>query len=242
MTQRKAGFSLLQELPPPKKGEEAEALFLEYHLCEDGVRKDELFTDLVSSNLRLVVFLVRRIFPNDNKICNDWRITFDELFSEGYYGLMKAVRTFDPSKKIKFATYATTVIRNELLMMRRRNKRSNMITSADSVIHMDGNGNEMTLYDILEDPYNGIDEYMEIETSRAVRKAVYRQLTPKHLQVLRMCLFMDMTQKDTAEALGISQSYVSRLLDKAMDAARKVYEKETRAELRNWRLGGKKDA
>ena len=165
---------------------------------------------LIERNLRLVVYIAKK-FDNTG-------IGVEDLISIGTIGLIKAINTFNPSKKIKLATYASRCIENEILMYLRRNSKTKMEVSIDEPLNVDWDGNELLLSDIL-----GTEE------DEAERKILFRalnKLSGREKLIVRMRFGLDhpegkeMTQKEVADQLGISQSYISRLEKKIMHRLR----------------------
>ena len=188
-------------LPPPLSAEEERQLL--ERLPDDG----EASATLIEHNLRLVVFVARRFEGVGNCL--------EDLVSIGTVGLIKAIRTFRADKNIKLATYASRCIENEILMyMRKRSSRRGEI-SIDEPLNVDWDGNELLLSDILSSDEDSIsDEIMRREEIQTIRDAV-NALEPRDRQIiiLRYGLegYPEMTQKEVADYLGISQSYISRL-------------------------------
>ena len=174
---------------------------------------------LIEHNLRLVVYIAKR-FDNTG-------VGVEDLISIGTIGLIKAVDTFNPDKNIKLATYASRCIENEILMYLRRNNKTKMEVSIDEPLNVDWDGNELLLSDIL-----GTDEdiiYKDIENEvekKLLRKAIDKLSTrEKNIVELRFGLNnkdgIEMTQKEVADLMGISQSYISRLEKKIIKRLKK---------------------
>ena len=178
-----------EPLPAPLTPAEEQALLARLDTDGAAVR-----TTLIEHNLRLVVFIARK-FDNTG-------IMLEDLISIGTIGLIKAVNTFDPSKKIKLATYASRCIENEVLMFLRRHSRTRMEVSLDEPLKTDWDGNELLLSDVL-----GTDPDT---VSRGIEESAERE---QQIMDLRFGLHghPEMTQKEVADILGISQSYISRL-------------------------------
>ena len=188
-------------LPPPLSAEEERELL--ERLPDDG----EASATLIEHNLRLVVFVARRFEGTGNCL--------EDLVSIGTVGLIKAINTFRADKNIKLATYASRCIENEILMyMRKRSSRRGEI-SIDEPLNVDWDGNELLLSDILGNEEDGVAYEMEMmEERQLVREAVSR-LEPRERELIELRYGMrtgdEMTQKEVADLLGISQSYISRL-------------------------------
>ncbi len=202
-------------LPPPLSAQE-EATVLNELSTEKGEEAKAL---LIEHNLRLVVYIAKK-FDNTG-------VGVEDLISIGTIGLIKAINTFNPEKNIKLATYASRCIENEILMYLRRNSKLKLEVSIDEPLNVDWDGNELLLSDILgtdEDIiYKGIEDEAEKKLLlRAVNKLSEREKT---IICLRFGLGTkgaeEMTQKEVAALLGISQSYISRLEKKIMRQLKK---------------------
>ncbi|WP_257352377.1 RNA polymerase sporulation sigma factor SigE [Pseudalkalibacillus decolorationis] len=162
---------------------------------------------LIERNLRLVVYIARK-FENTG-------INIEDLISIGTIGLIKAVNTFNPEKKIKLATYASRCIENEILMYLRRNNKTRSEVSFDEPLNVDWDGNELLLSDVLGTDDDIITRDIEANVDRKLLfKALYT-LSPREKQIMELRFGLaggeEKTQKDVADLLGISQSYISRL-------------------------------
>ncbi len=162
---------------------------------------------LIEHNLRLVVYIARK-FENTG-------VGIEDLISIGTIGLIKAVNTFDAGKRIKLATYASRCIENEILMYLRRTSRLKLEVSFDEPLNVDWDGNELLLSDILGTDNDVISREMEDEVDRELLKKALCKLTPREKQIVELRFGLneqpECTQKQVAEQLGISQSYISRL-------------------------------
>lgn len=162
---------------------------------------------LIERNLRLVVFIARK-FENTG-------IALEDLISIGTIGLIKAVNTFDPAKKIKLATYASRCIENEVLMFLRRNSRTKLEVSLDEPLKTDWDGNELLLSDVLGTEPDIVYRSMEENAERQMLFAALGRLSPREQKIMTLRFGLggrrEMTQKEVADQLGISQSYISRL-------------------------------
>ena len=192
-------------LPPPLENEKEEEVIGRLGTEDDQEAKKLL----IEHNLRLVVYIAKK-FDNTG-------VGVEDLISIGTIGLIKAINTFNPTKKIKLATYASRCIENEILMYLRRNSKTKLEVSIDEPLNVDWDGNELLLSDIL-----GTDE--------AERKILFRalnKLSGREKMIVRMRFGLDhpegkeMTQKEVADLLGISQSYISRLEKKIMTRLRR---------------------
>lgn len=189
-------------LPPPLSNEEEKSLVDE--LLEG---KEEVRTILIERNLRLVVYIARK-FENTG-------ISIEDLISIGTIGLIKAVNTFDPIKKIKLATYASRCIENEILMYLRRNNKVRAEVSFDEPLNVDWDGNELLLSDILGTDNDLIYHYIEDEVDKELLRNAMDKLSIREKQIMELRFGLqgggEKTQKEVADILGISQSYISRL-------------------------------
>ncbi len=200
-------------LPPPLELEE-EARMLELLEGED---RETAKSTLVEHNLRLVVYIAKK-FDNTG-------ISVEDLISIGTIGLMKAINTFNPDKNIKLATYASRCIENEILMYLRKNNQAKMEVSIDEPLNVDWDGNELLLSDILGTDEDCVYKNMEDEINHQILRQAMKHLNTREKVIidLRFGLNSDgreKTQKEVADLLGISQSYISRLEKKIMKRLR----------------------
>ena len=198
-------------LPPPLAGEEEAACIemLAGSDTEQTARKR-----LIEHNLRLVVYIAKK-FDNTG-------VGVEDLISIGTIGLIKAINTFNPGKNIKLATYASRCIENEILMYLRRNSKTKMEVSIDEPLNVDWDGNELLLSDILGTEEDTIYRDLENEAERRLLIRALNKLSSREKLIVRMRFGLDdpdgkeKTQKEVADLLGISQSYISRLEKKIM--------------------------
>ena len=199
-------------LPPPLS-REREAELLE-RIEEEDARKE-----LIEHNLRLVVYIARR-FENTG-------VGIEDLISIGTIGLIKAINTFDPAKNIKLATYASRCIENEILMYLRRTSKTKLEVSIDEPLNVDWDGNELLLSDILGTDEDVIYKDIEDEIEKDLLKNAIDHLNPREKKIVELRFGlkqpdgMEMTQKEVADLMGISQSYISRLEKKIMKRLKK---------------------
>ena len=162
---------------------------------------------LVEHNLRLVVYIAKK-FENAG-------VNVEDLISIGTIGLIKAVNTFKLDKKIKLATYASRCIENEILMYLRRNTRLKSEVSLDEPLNVDWDGNELLLSDILGTENDIVSQHIEEEVNKKLLYSAMNKLEPRERELMEMRFGLksgrEMTQKEVADRLGISQSYISRL-------------------------------
>jgi len=192
-----------EALPPPLSGDE-ERLLLEKLERNDQAAK----SILIERNLRLVVYIARK-FENTN-------VGIEDLVSIGTIGLIKAVDTFKPYKKVKLATYASRCIENEILMHLRRNSKTRVEVSFDEPLNVDWDGNELLLSDVLGTDNDIIYKEIEEEVDKKLLRMAITKLSAREKKIMesRFGLIGDgqeKTQKEVADLLGISQSYISRL-------------------------------
>lgn len=176
--------------------------------------KEKAKKSLIEHNLRLVVYIAKK-FDNTG-------VGVEDLISIGTIGLIKAINTFNPTKKIKLATYASRCIENEILMYLRRNNKTKLEVSIDEPLNVDWDGNELLLSDILGTEEDTIYKDLENEAERRVLIHAISKLSNRERMIIRMRYGLDnpsgeeKTQKEVADFLGISQSYISRLEKKIM--------------------------
>ena len=191
-----------EPLPAPLTAEEERALIV--HLPQDD---GTIRRTLIERNLRLVVFIARK-FDNTG-------VMLEDLISIGTIGLIKAVNTFDPTKKIKLATYASRCIENEVLMFLRRHSRTRQEVSIDEPLKTDWDGNELLLSDVLGTEPDTVSRGIEDDAEKAVLFEALARLAPRERQIMALRFGLggrqEMTQKEVADVMGISQSYISRL-------------------------------
>ncbi len=178
-------------------------------------------SELIEHNLRLVVYIARK-FENTG-------LGLEDLSSIGTIGLIKAVNTFNPEKKIKLATYASRCIENEILMCLRRSSKLKSEVSFDEPLNIDWDGNELLLSDVLGTDSDIIYRELEEEVDRKLLRQAIGSLSAREKQIveLRFGLFghKPQTQKEVADLLGISQSYISRLEKRIFTRLRKEINK-----------------
>lgn len=205
-----------QTLPSPLTPRQEEAVF-------SGLENNdpEAANLLIVHNLRLVVYIAKK-FENTG-------IPVDDLTSIGTMGLIKAVKSFIPSRNIKFATYASRCVENEILMYLRKRSNRNIDISMDEALSTDSDGNELNLIDVLYTDENEISKDMETESDR---KIIWQSLEclsqrEKDIMVMRFGLNgnEEKTQKEVADIIGISQSYISRLEKRILKKLKREIEK-----------------
>ena len=197
-------------LPPPLS-REREAALLE-RIGDEDARKE-----LIEHNLRLVVYIARR-FENTG-------INIEDLISIGTIGLIKAVGTYRPDKNIKLATYASRCIENEILMYLRKNAGRKGEVSFDEPLNTDWDGNELLLSDVLGTDADVVMRPIEEDVERDLLAAAISVLSPREKQIITLRFGLgggkEQTQKEVADQLGISQSYISRLEKRIINRLKK---------------------
>ncbi len=203
-------------LPTPLDAAEEQDILHDYYTCTNDARKDALRNILIERNLRLVVFIAKK-FENTG-------IGLEDLISIGTLGLIKAISTFCPEKNIKLATYASRCIENEILMYIRKYSRRRKEVSIDEPLSVDWDGGELLLSDILGDEEGSVFREMERDADRKIIATAISELTDREQLIIRLRFGIntaengsswgkgkEKTQKEVADMLGISQSYISRL-------------------------------
>ncbi|MDQ0155929.1 RNA polymerase sporulation sigma factor SigE [Robertmurraya andreesenii] len=205
-----------EALPPPLSKEEEEVLLQKLPNGDKAAR-----SILIERNLRLVVYIARK-FENTG-------INIEDLISIGTIGLIKAVNTFNPEKKIKLATYASRCIENEILMYLRRNNKIRSEVSFDEPLNIDWDGNELLLSDVLGTEEDIITKNLEATVDKKLLLKALHQLSDREKQIMELRFGLgseeEKTQKDVADMLGISQSYISRLEKRIIKRLKKEFNK-----------------
>ena len=221
---QKSGFNTVyyinspQTLPPPLSKAEEE------RLTEENANGDQRARDiLVEHNLRLVVYIAKK-FENSG-------VNIEDLISIGTIGLIKAVNTFKPDKNIKLATYASRCIENEILMYLRKVNQQRLDISLDEPLNVDWDGNELLLSDVLGTDGLEINDNLEQEDEKRVLIACMQTLSVRERLIMNMRFGLEgkneHTQKEVADILGISQSYISRLEKRIILKLKRDIEKMT---------------
>ena len=205
-------------LPPPLKGQQEQAALEALEQGDEGAKQT-----LVEHNLRLVVYIARR-FENTG-------INIEDLISIGTIGLMKAIGTYRLEKKIKLATYASRCIENEILMYIRKTANQKTEISLDEPINMDCEGNELLLSDILGTDEDTISRPLEEDVDKKVLRQALETLPPREQEIVFLRYGLEgrkeLTQKEVAQTMGISQSYISRLEKRILQRLRKEFLRQT---------------
>ncbi len=205
-------------LPPPLKGDQELDALKRLEQGDENAKQQ-----LVEHNLRLVVYIARR-FENTG-------INLEDLISIGTIGLIKAIGTYRLDKKIKLATYASRCIENEILMYIRKTSNQKAEVSLDEPINMDCDGNELLLSDILGTEEDMILRPLEDDVDLCVLRQALRELPEREREIILMRFGLEgrkeLTQKEVAQKMGISQSYISRLEKRIMQRLKKEFLRQT---------------
>ena len=205
-----------QTLPPPLSRRQEAEVFI-------GLENKEPWAvnKLIVHNLRLVVYIAKK-FENTG-------VAIDDLTSIGTMGLIKAVKSFVPSRNIKFATYASRCVENEILMYLRRRSNRNVDISMDEALSTDSDGNELNLIDVLCTDENEISKNIEIQSDKDMVWKSMNCLTQRERDIMIMRFGLggkqEKTQKEVADIIGISQSYISRLEKRILKKLKREIEK-----------------
>lgn len=206
-----------ETLPPPLTKEQEEQAFA--MLMTDDPKGRE---KLIVHNLRLVVYIAKKF--ESTGIC------VDDLVSIGTIGLIKAVNTFSPEKNIKLATYASRCIENEILMFLRKSSQHRNDISIDEPLNINWDGNELLLSDILGTDEDTVNSSIEDDAEKAVLRETVASLPQRERIIMEMRFGMktgkEMTQKEVADVIGISQSYISRLEKKIIKKLKKELDRQ----------------
>ena len=204
-----------EQLPPPLTKDEEQKTF--ELLKTDEKKAREL---LIIHNLRLVVYIAKKFESTG--------VGIEDLVSIGTIGLIKAVKTFCPDKNIKLATYASRCIENEILMFLRKSSQHKNDISIDEPLNIDWDGNELLLSDILGTDDDVVNKGIEMETEKQILRQEINKLENRERQIMEMRFGLvnghEMTQKQVAEKVGISQSYISRLEKRIINGIREKLE------------------
>lgn len=210
-------------LPPQLETDEEKCCLIALVDKNVAMSKEQAKKQLIEHNLRLVVYLAKK-FENTG-------VCVEDLISIGTIGLIKGINTFNPEKKIKLATYASRCIENEILMYLRRNNRVKLEVSFDEPLNTDWDGNELLLSDILGTDEDVIYKDLETEVEISLLKKAMLSLNERERQIIELRFGVnrvenkELTQKEVADILGISQSYISRLEKKIMARLKKEIQK-----------------
>lgn len=201
-----------EALPAPLTPEEEKQLIIKL-----GENNEAAKNELIERNLRLVVYIAKKFDNTGSDI--------EDLISVGTIGLIKAVNSFDGSKQIKMATYASRCIENEILMFLRKTSKTRSEMSLDEPLNVDWEGNVLLLSDVLGTDSDVIYKDVENEAERDILLACFEKLSPREKEIVKMRFGLlgakKKTQKEIADIMGISQSYISRLEKKVMKKLRK---------------------
>ena len=194
-----------ETLPPPLSADEEERLVIN---LKNKIDEDETKNTLIEHNLRLVVYIAKKFESTG--------IGLEDLISIGTIGLIKAINTFKPDKNIKLATYASRCIENEILMYLRKNSSSRVNISIDEPLNVDWDGNELLLSDILGTDSDITQRHIDDEVDKELLHIAMTKLSKREQSIMQLRFGInpseeEKTQKQVADMLGISQSYISRL-------------------------------
>ena len=205
-----------ETLPPPLTNEEELTILHEFETNKAAVKEK-----LIVHNLRLVVYIARKFDTTTASV--------EDLISIGTIGLIKAVNTFCPEKNIKLATYASRCIENEILMYLRKNSARSGEISIDEPLNVDWDGNELLLSDVLGSDNEDIGKSIEQEDEKRLLMGLISGLPNREKRIMEMRFglsgYQELTQKEVADLLGISQSYISRLEKRIINKLKKQFEK-----------------
>ncbi len=205
-------------LPPPLKGQEEQDMLKALEAGDERAKQR-----LIEHNLRLVVYIARR-FENTG-------VNLEDLISIGTIGLIKGISTYRCDKNIKLATYASRCIENEILMHIRKIANQKAEISLDEPINMDYDGNELLLSDILGTDENVVTGRLEDDVDMHILRQALQELPPREREIIQMRYglggYRELTQKEVAQKLGISQSYISRLEKRIMQRLKKEMLRQT---------------
>ena len=205
-----------QILPPPLSDEEEQKLFYGLENGDKTAREK-----MIVHNLRLVIYIAKKFESS--------AVSVEDLTSIGSLGLIKAVNSFKPSKNIKFATYASRCVENEILMFLRKQSNRNIDISIDDALSVDSDGNELHLIDILYTDEYEVSRDMERESEKEVLWRSIRSLSERDQNIILMRFGLngvqEKTQKEVADEIGISQSYISRLEKRIFNKLKKEIER-----------------
>lgn len=205
-----------ESLPLPLSTEEEQQLLTQLEFNREHARQK-----LIEHNLRLVVYIARK-FENTG-------IPVEDLISIGTIGLIKAVNTFDNEKKIKLATYASRCIENEILMQLRRTSKMRYEVSLDEPLKIDYDGNELLLSDVMGTEDDTIYQHIEKDIDYSLLQTAMSRLTKRERMIVELRFGLrgreERTQKEVADLLGISQSYISRLEKKIIGRLQREFQK-----------------
>jgi RNA polymerase sporulation-specific sigma factor len=206
-----------ESLPPPLSQEEEQELMSRFSTEREAVKQK-----LITHNLRLVVYIARKFDAVGAGV--------DDLVSIGTIGLIKAVNTFCPERNIKLATYASRCIENEILMYLRKASTIKSEISIDEPLNIDWDGNELLLSDVLSSDENEIGSEIELEDEKRMLNWLIGRLSAREKKIMNMRFglagYEEHTQKEVADILGISQSYISRLEKRIISRLRAELERE----------------
>ncbi len=202
-----------EKLPTPLSAEEEKQLLIKLSNKDEGAKKI-----LVEKNLRLVVYIAKK-FENSG-------VNIEDLISIGTIGLMKAINSFNIDKNIKLATYASRCIENEILMYLRKSQRIKTEISIDEPINVDSEGNDLSLADILGTESDALFKHVEEDDNKKILNMAIKNLDAREKEIMELRYGFEgrkeLTQKEVADKLGISQSYISRIEKKVIKKLKSI--------------------
>ena len=205
-----------EKLPTPLSVEEEKELLIRLSNKDESAKKT-----LVEKNLRLVVYIAKK-FENSG-------VNIEDLISIGTIGLMKAINSFNIDKNIKLATYASRCIENEILMYLRKTQRIKTEISIDEPINVDSEGNDLSLADILGTESDALFKHVEDDDNKKILNMAIKNLDSREKEIMELRYGFEgrkeLTQKEVADKLGISQSYISRIEKKVIDRLKKEFDR-----------------
>jgi RNA polymerase sporulation-specific sigma factor len=206
-----------QTLPAPLSAEEEKEVFARLEQGDETCKNQ-----LITHNLRLVVYISKKFESSG--------VAIEDIISIGTIGLIKAVNTFSPAKNIKLATYASRCIENEILMYLRKTANRRQETSIDEPLNVDGDGNELLLSDVLGSDSNMVGQRLEQDAECSSLRQAVASLNPRERQIMELRYGLqdgvEHTQKEVADSIGISQSYISRLEKRIIRNLRRQLEQD----------------
>ncbi|MDR2654639.1 MAG: RNA polymerase sporulation sigma factor SigE [Oscillospiraceae bacterium] len=207
-----------ETLPPPLSAEQEDVVFQK---LDNAKEREDARQSLIIHNLRLVVYIAKKFESTG--------VGIEDLISIGTIGLIKAVNTFCPEKKIKLATYASRCIENEILMFLRKSSQYKNDLSIEEPLNIDWDGNELLLSDILGSDSDAVNMRLEQDVEKKLLHEAIDRLPPREKAIMQMRFGLvnglERTQKEVADAIGISQSYISRLEKRIIKRLKKDLER-----------------
>lgn len=190
----------------------------------DDHNREEIRNRIVVNNIPLVRHVMNKYIGEKDKVYERYNVGPDDFFAMGVESLIKAVGKFDPSRKLKFSTYASTAVFNNYMMFFRDNKKRTFDVSLNNVLFEDDKGGDDILFNsLLEDPHNDIERIFDLTEGQVMMKTMCTSLKGKDLHVFKLAFIGDLNQVQIAKETGFTQSYVSRILKRLVADARRVH-------------------